>query len=221
MSWRHAAAADAERGPENRVSKFRDPAAQTLSSRDTAKKTTSPADGTVFQWQIGIPVGRESARMAGTWIGWGVTWRIRRGRRIGTCDRNAVRELFARVPRGPVVMLNLIRLREVADYAATPDRRGRRFTAAPTRRTYFERRARPVINPESRWGCQDLFCRLSGRRDAWGCVEASSRASLAWPSLRIPMRHLPRAAGRGSRMLGIVGIRLFSSGSRVSDSTFA
>ena len=135
---------------------------------------------------------------------------------------DAVRELFARVPRGPVVMLNLIRLREVADYAATPDlaptelvsgaaafdryvaetlpvlrasggdltflgsgagfligptderwdivmlvraegstdvpgvcherddrrrarapnRRGRRFTAAPTRRTYFERRAR-------------------------------------------------------------------------------
>ena len=34
---------------------------------------------------------------------------------------DAVRELFARVPRGPVVMLNLIRLREVADYAATPD----------------------------------------------------------------------------------------------------
>ena len=34
---------------------------------------------------------------------------------------DAVRELFARVPSGPVVMLNLIRLRAVADYTATPD----------------------------------------------------------------------------------------------------
>jgi hypothetical protein len=34
---------------------------------------------------------------------------------------DTVRELFARVRVGPVVMLNLIRLREVADYSATLD----------------------------------------------------------------------------------------------------
>ena len=33
---------------------------------------------------------------------------------------DAVRELFARAPSGPVVMLNLIRLRAVADYASNP-----------------------------------------------------------------------------------------------------
>jgi hypothetical protein len=33
---------------------------------------------------------------------------------------DAVRELFARAPQGPVVMLNLIRLRAVADYTASP-----------------------------------------------------------------------------------------------------
>ena len=32
----------------------------------------------------------------------------------------AVRELFARAPHGPIVMLNLVRLRQVADYSATP-----------------------------------------------------------------------------------------------------
>lgn len=34
----------------------------------------------------------------------------------------AVRDLFMRKPAGPVVMLNLIRLRALADYRATPDR---------------------------------------------------------------------------------------------------
>jgi hypothetical protein len=33
---------------------------------------------------------------------------------------DAVRELFARAPTGPIVMLNLIRLRAVADYASNP-----------------------------------------------------------------------------------------------------
>jgi len=33
---------------------------------------------------------------------------------------DAVRELFGRAPSGPIVMLNLIRLRSVADYAANP-----------------------------------------------------------------------------------------------------
>ena len=33
---------------------------------------------------------------------------------------DAVRELFARAPTGPIVMLNLIRLRAVADYGASP-----------------------------------------------------------------------------------------------------
>jgi len=200
MSWRHGRGCGrrAQAGESCfQISRSRH-RRQTLSRPRHGKKTTSPADGTVFQWQLGSP--------------WGVNGKNgrnvdRKGSDVADSTRktyldvrpDAVRELFARVPRGPVVMLNLIRLREVADYAATPDRRGRRFTAAPTRRTYFERRARPVINPESRWGCQDLFCRLSGRRDAWGCVEASSRASLAWPSLRIPnASSAPRSGARES-----------------------
>jgi hypothetical protein len=32
----------------------------------------------------------------------------------------AVRQLFARTPQGPIVMLNLIRLRSVADYSSNP-----------------------------------------------------------------------------------------------------
>jgi len=96
---------------------------------------------------------------------------------------------------------------------------------------------------ESRWGRQDrVLWRLSGRRDGWGAsirprgarwvaIRAGSRRRF-WTRVTrpAPQHHqlrcstassAPCSGAGGSRVLGIGGIRLFSSGSSVSDSTCA